>query len=295
MLGYVRAFKPELKLRDYEIYRGVYCSLCKALGRRYSPLAQLFLSYDFALAALLRLAAADDGCAFSQSRCPYRPAKKCLRCEQTAVFDACADALIITVYYKVIDDLHDPGFLSRLAAALLLPLVCLMHRKAAKAAPAAERAVAEAMRKQSVTERTGKAGVDAAADASGQALGALVSLDAPQAKQPALRTLGYMIGRFVYILDAADDLERDRKTGGFNPFADAQTDSPAARKAFAARVRGMLNLTQSAALDALDALQAPRFGEILENIILDGLDQSAARVLARYEGGAEKNKRFTVE
>ena len=57
----------------------------------------------------------------------------------------------------------------------------------------------------------------------------------------------------------------------------------------------MLNLTQHAALEALDALQAPRFGELLENIVSDGLDQSAARVLAKYEGGAQKPKRFTVE
>ena len=191
MLGYVRAFKPELKLREYEIYRGVYCSLCKALGRRYSPLAQLFLSYDFAFAALLRLAAADGGCSFAQSRCPYRPAKKCLRCEQTALFDACADALIITVYYKAVDDLRDPGFFSRLRAALLFPLVWLMHRKAAKASPEAERAVAEAMEQQRATEQAGQAGIDAAADASAQALGALASLDAPQAKQP---------GRFVAIV-----------------------------------------------------------------------------------------------
>ena len=94
---------------------------------------------------------------------------------------------------------------------------------------------------------------------------------------------------------AADDLARDRKRGAFNPFAQERIDTPEARRAFAARVRGMLNLTQRAALDALDALQAPRFGEILENIVLDGLDQSAARVLAAYEGGAQKTKRFTVE
>ena len=52
LLGYVRAYKPDMKMRDYELYRGIYCSLCRALGRNYSPLAQLFLSYDFALACL---------------------------------------------------------------------------------------------------------------------------------------------------------------------------------------------------------------------------------------------------
>ena len=65
LLGYVRAYKPDMKMKDYELYRGIYCSLCRALGRNYTPVAQLFLSYDFALACVIRLACAESGCGFS--------------------------------------------------------------------------------------------------------------------------------------------------------------------------------------------------------------------------------------
>ena len=56
LLGYVRAYKPELKFREYDVYKGVYCTLCKTLLRRYSPLGQLFLSYDASFLALVLLA-----------------------------------------------------------------------------------------------------------------------------------------------------------------------------------------------------------------------------------------------
>ena len=146
LLGYVRAFKPEMKVKDYELYRGVYCSLCRVLGREYSPLAQLFLSYDFAFAALLRLSVAEGGCRFAQKRCPYNPAKKCMICGGRSEIELCAHALIITVYYKLLDDLHDRGALHKLVAALLYPAVSLMHRKAARLAPEAERAIGGARR-----------------------------------------------------------------------------------------------------------------------------------------------------
>ena len=60
MFGYVKAYKPELKVRDYEQYKAVYCSLCKTLGREYGLFARLTLSYDFTFAALLRLYGASD-------------------------------------------------------------------------------------------------------------------------------------------------------------------------------------------------------------------------------------------
>ena len=61
MLGYVKADKQNLTIGDYEIYRGIYCSLCKALGRNYSVFARLLLSYDFALAAVAANVRTENG------------------------------------------------------------------------------------------------------------------------------------------------------------------------------------------------------------------------------------------
>lgn len=284
MLGYVRAFKPEMKIKDYELYRGVYCSLCRALGRLYSPIAQLFLSYDFAFAAVLRLAVSEKCFSFGKKRCPYNPAKKCMICSQRGELDFCAHAVIITVYYKVLDNLHDKGLKSKLVAALIYPVVCLMHKKAVRLAPDIDKIIGESMKLQAEAEEKNGAKIDEAAHPSAEALGRVVSLGFEAETAQALYSVGYMVGRFVYILDAADDLESDIKNGNFNPFRAefADISDSETRKRFSARAEEMLNLTHSGALDALDEIRKNRFEDILENIIFDGLESSMKSVLNRY-------------
>ncbi len=292
MLGYVKAYKPNLKMSEYELYRGVYCSLCKNLGRRYSPLAQLFLSFDFTLAALITLSLKDEKCRFLHSRCPYNPAKKCLKCADSSYLDSCADAVIITVYYKLLDNLHDKGIKDKILAALIFPIIALMHKKAKRLSPETDSITKAAIKKQNTAEKTGS-GIDAAAEPSARALADIFSLGLDGDEKLIVSTLGYMVGRFVYILDAVDDLEKDMKSGNFNPFSGEITDfsNLLQKRSFADKAQQMLNLTQNEAVAAFDLLETKRFGSIISNIIYDGLEQSANEVLAKYTKSDCKSKK----
>jgi len=212
LLGYVKAFKPEMKVKDYELYRGIYCSLCRALGRNYSPIAQLFLSYDFAFAAVLRLASADAGCSFIKKSCPYNPAKKCMICQSRETLDFCSHAIIITVFYKILDNMHDGGFKSKLIAFLLYPIIFLMHKKAMRLAPEIDKIIGESMKTQSETEKKKDVCIDEAAHPSADALGKIFTFSE---KNDILYRFGYLVGRWVYLVDAADDLKKDVEKNGF--------------------------------------------------------------------------------
>ncbi len=297
LLGYVKAFKPEMKIRDYELYRGIYCSLCRALGRLYSPLAQLFLSYDFAFAAVLRLAAGESGCTFAKKRCPYNPAKKCMICSSKKELDFCAHAVIITVFYKAKDNLCDGGIKNKLLAALIYPVIYFMHKKAARLAPEIDKIIGNSMDLQAQAEKKENPCLDEAAHPSADALGKVMALGFEGKRANSLYSLGYMVGRMVYIIDAADDLEDDLKNGSFNPFREEYSDigDEAVRKSFAQRVRQIFNLTQSSALDALDSLEKKRFEDILENIVLDGLASSAEKVICKYTDENKNEKVYTVK
>ena len=297
MLGYVKAFKPEMKVKDYELYRGIYCSLCRALGRNYSPIAQLFLSYDFAFAAVLRLAAGENGCSFVKKSCPYNPAKKCMICQSKETLDFCSHAIIITVFYKILDNMHDGGIKSKLIAYLLYPIVFLMHRKAKRLAPDIDKIIGESMKIQSETEKKKNVCIDEAAHPSAEALGKIFSLGFEGERKESLYTLGYMVGRYVYILDAADDLEDDLKDDSFNPFSAeyGEIKDEKIRTDFAQRITAVLNLTQSNAIEALDMLEKKRFEDILENVVLEGLDFSMERVLKKYRPEMKERNIYTVE
>ena len=77
MLGYVKANKGEMKVAEYEIYKGIYCSLCKALGKYYGIFGKMLLSYDYAFAAVIKLACAPGSCTFTRKGCPFNPLHKC--------------------------------------------------------------------------------------------------------------------------------------------------------------------------------------------------------------------------
>jgi hypothetical protein len=104
-----------------------------------------------------------------------------------------------------------------------------------------------------------------------------------------------MIGRFVYIADAADDLEKDVKKGNFNPFANEKISTAEERLSFAEKAEKILNLTQATALETLDKIKPKRFYEILENIVFDGLDNCRKNILSKYLSENKSCKNYSVD
>ncbi|MCL1951514.1 MAG: DUF5685 family protein [Oscillospiraceae bacterium] len=255
MFGYVRACKPRLACGDYELYRGAYCSLCKSLGRRYGPFARLTLNYDMAFYALLALSAGEAEPAFAPGRCSYNPAKRCLRCRSPAL-DFAADVSMLLACYRWRDRLEDGSPWERLLWALPGLFFLWAGRKAAKRAPEAARVVRVAVSAQRLVEHEpGPLTLDNYAHPSAHALGALCAL-----LDPRLYRLGYLLGRWVYLIDAADDLAADVKRGRFNPFALCPCDPWQALAATAAELER-----------ALRGLGPMRYGSIFENILTLGL------------------------
>ena len=253
MFGYVKAYKPELKVRDYEQYKAVYCSLCKTLGREYGLFARLTLSYDFTFAALLRLALSGE--------CPG--------------FSFTAAAAVIMMFYKLRENLRDSGFWKRLVSRLLYPFAAHAHNKAKKHFPLVEEIVARMMEEQAALEGSSCAQIDRAADPTAKALAALFSLGAQAEDQRrVLDRMGYCVGRWVYLIDAADDLEDDLKSGDYNPYIQAfqmTGEEPDAVTAARKAAQESLLLTAAEAVRAYNLLEVRRFDSILRNILEEGL------------------------
>lgn len=291
MFGYVKAYQPELKVRDYEQYKAVYCSLCKTLGREYGLFARMTLSYDFTFAALLRLSLAGECPGFHKSRCPFNPFAKCRACSGGGdAFSFTAGSAVIMTFYKLRDNLKDAGFWKRLAARLLYPFAAHAHNKAKKRFPQVEKVVARMIREQALLEEESCDQIDRAADPTAKALAALFSMNAAtEDTRRVLDRLGYCVGRWVYLIDAADDLEDDLSSGDYNPYGlafhiaagDADVLEAARQNA-----RESLALTAAEALRAYDLLEVRRFDPILRNILTDGLFESQRRIFEPERGEA---------
>lgn len=276
MFGYVKVHKPELKICEFEAYKGIYCALCKQMGRDYGIVSRLTLSYDLTFLAMLRLAVSDANQRFEPKRCGFNPLKKCLCCtsEGNELAYSAGAALIMT-YYKLLDDIHDRGFRSRLRAVFCLPFFILPHRKAKKKYPELEKMVSRMIELQAKAERSGTKSIDAAADPSARALGDVLSFGIEGETGRVLSRIGYCVGKWVYVLDAVDDRVFDSKTGNYNVLL----HSGLPESEVLARTESILNNCIGEAVLAFELLPIRNYRTILENILYQGLEKSQLSIL----------------
>lgn len=282
MFGYVKPYNPELRVRELEEYKAVYCGLCKQLGRSFGVFARFTLSYDFAFLAMLKTALDSEICPETERcACIAHPFCKRIRVRENAAMQMAARAAMISVYYKLLDDRADEGFFRRIGAALLLPFAKRARRRALAFADgaAADEAAAKMYAAQGQLEAEKCQIPDAAAEPTANFLAAVLKNCAATAEQAAvLERFGYLLGRYVYLCDALDDLEDDRRRGRYNPFLYAGGEAAIAAK-------NALFLTTAELSDDFDLLELHRYEGILENIIRIGLRAEVIRIEKKLKGG----------
>lgn len=225
MYGYVRPNIPELKVREKQRYDAWYCGLCRSIGKRYSLLSRLVLSYDSAFLAMLLSDVSGNASPCEKHTCPIRPLgvkKNMVGCDNTAL-DYAADVCVILAEFKLKDDAKDGR---RLRGAAKLPLLNAF-KAAQENAPELHAAVREGIEALDRIEKARESSLDLAANAFGEIMRAVlrfapISEELSEAKQTETRAvlseLGYWLGRAIYFLDAWDDRGEDEKKGLYNPF-----------------------------------------------------------------------------
>lgn len=284
MLGYVRAYRPEMKFKDYDLYKGVYCSLCKSIGKRYGLIARLTLSYDFTFLAILRMAVRENKVCMRKSHCSFNPMKKCYDCSDDSVDIAyTADVSMLAFYYKIRDNIADSKFFKKLFCKMLMPYANHIYKKAKGNNPEIAEKLRALMEKQAQAEKS-NAGIDEAADASARMLAEMVSTDIESSDNAALERVGYFLGRWVYLIDAVDDCADDIRTGSFNPLKDRFNSTD-----FNTYSEEILSLTVGEAINNLKRLKIHRFYDIINNVLIYGTECSAKKVIYKEVGRCEKS------
>ena len=286
MFGYVRPFKSELLVREYDQYKAAYCQLCRALKEHYGRAASFTLSYDCTFYALLMLSTREARLSLHHGRCVMNPLKRCdfLESDGEAYHKAAALSVLLT-YHKLRDNLEDDSFFKSLGSRLFLPFVSRKARKAAEEYPFLAQEAQKAMDGQRQAEENA-GGVDACAEPTANLLAALFrELACDSLQGAALERFGYFLGRWVYLMDAADDLLDDLKEGAFNPFIprlglSGKTElTPQERRAADQACNQTLNATAAQMLLAFNLVDLRDFGPILENVVTKGLPEIQREIL----------------
>ena len=221
MFGYVKVDHSELKVKEYEFYRGTYCGLCRSMGKCTGQCSRMTLNYDFVFLAIVRMAIQPQSVCFKQRRCLVHPIKKRNSMERNQALDYCAAASAILNYQKVADDIADEKGFKRLKAKMALPFVAHSRKKALKRDPQLailDKTVDKKLAELAEIERGEGNSVDIPAECFGQILGEIMSFGFEGADKRVAYELGRNIGAWIYIADAIEDMEEDLKKGRYNPF-----------------------------------------------------------------------------
>lgn len=280
MFGYIKTDKPEMKIKEYEAYRGLYCSLCKAMGKHFGLLSRLTLSYDITFLLLTRLSFTGTLPCFEGGRCLFNPTKKCSYCRNADEELRYASAVSVMMFYhKVRDNISDSSFFKRLAMYLILPWAKVKYNKAKKMYPKVAEMIEESMSRQADTEKKNTASTDEAAHASADALGRITAYNIEDAQGDIYR-FGYGVGKWVYLTDAFDDIEKDISSGSYNVFVNKYklTDSELTQE-IKEDITGTVNMSGGIFISAYENITDKTLGPIMENIIYEGMHKSLDRIL----------------
>lgn len=278
MFGYIRVAKPELRIKEYELYKAVYCTLCKRLGKDYGFITRFALSYDFTFTALITLSLADDFCGVSSKKCVCNPLKKCNYCKDDSLFTLSCASLIILSYYKMKDDVEDEKGFKKLSALVLKALLSSAYKKAAKNFAIVDGIARQYYEEQKKAEMNKDCSLDDAAEPTSKMMSLLLPMcGESENDKTVLSYLGRLMGRYIYLLDCICDREKDIKKGAFNPLA--KMEGKEAKE----RIQAQLYIVINEAEKALELLNVKRFKNILGNIIYVGLEDTMKSEINRTE------------
>ena len=286
MGGYVRPLVPQLKVMEYEMYRAVYCGLCRAMGRVTGQASRMTLSYDFTLLAMVRMILEGTVPEFEQFRCAAHPLKKRTYVRENGVLDYAAAMSAVLAYLKNRDDFADEHGAKKARAVLAeLPLRGMQARGARILPEEASGEILSRMARLSELEKAGCPSVDETAEVFGDVLAYVFALGLDGESAETAAVIGRHIGRFVYVCDAADDLAGDIRAGRYNPLAAGWGNLAVTEDGMMTDlVRGSLEVSLPLDLEGLgraaDRLNAAHpLTPIVRNLVYLGLPASMRRVL----------------
>lgn len=266
MFGYIVVNKAEMKFREYDVYHSFYCGICRDLKRKYGMAGQIALSYDMTFLAILLTGLYEPETVLSKCKCIAHPLER--HATRNNIYtEYAADMNVLFAYYKCEDDWKDERKLRKLIYGGILKGKTGKLRKEYEEKI---KTISLLMESFAEAEKEAEPDIDRLSGLFGQVMAEIVTPGEDEWTDN-LRTLGFYLGKFIYLLDAYDDVEKDIGKGAVNPFR-SRYESPD----FEEECRTILRMMMSECCREFEKLPILENVEILRNILYSG-------VWCRYE------------
>ena len=278
MFGYITVNKKELKIKEWERYHAYYCGLCHSLKEVAGAKARMTVSYDMTFLAMLLDDLYDCEKKEGKRRCPVHPAKQ----QEYVMSEASrysAKMNLLLCYDNLLDDWKDEKKYSKVYMA---NMISKYYLKFAEQYPRQAKAIESYMENLSIYERKKETNIDLVAGLTGEMLGEVFAWKEDEWYQE-LKTLGFYMGKYIYLMDAYEDIDKDEKKDNYNPLRSLKKDNP---KDFETLTRLMMTSMMSECAKSFERLPILLHADILRNILYSG-------VWTKYEYIQLKKKKRT--
>ena len=285
MFGYILPEKSELKVREYEMFRAYYCGVCKSIGSRHGQIPRTVLNYDCTFLALLLSSLVDTDLTVKQERCIAHPTSKRHIVRKNEIIDYASDMNIILAYYKLWDNWNDERSVLAVSAMLFLksPFKKLKRKYDEKCDIIEKR-----LKELSALEKAHCDSMDRVAEPFAKLMEEIMAYEPlchVENQEKALRWIGYNIGKWIYILDAYDDIEKDIKSKAYNPFLSKYSydgrDIEVYKNKFKGEVEFTLTYSLGQIAKAYELFDKKINAEIVDNIIYMGMLRKTENILCK--------------
>ena len=221
MFGYIVPLKPELKIKDYYTFKGYYCGLCFNIKKQFGNIPRLFLNYDMTFLAIFLDGLSKDKIQTKKITCITHPFKKKVIIINNDALKYASNISIALAYYKQLDDVNDNHSIkSKILKNLLTPYKNKLSAKINDSLLIIENNL---KRLYNYEKDLNFSSLDEVSYPFAIIVGKLIENyphtlknDSPDLRNE-LYNFGYFLGKWIYIIDAFDDLKKDIEDNKFNP------------------------------------------------------------------------------
>lgn len=282
MFGYVTPCKMELKIKDYEKFKAYYCGVCKSIKTSVGNMPRFLLNYDMTFLAILLDSLDENKTKYSKEHCWIHPLKKKVFVKDSSALVYAAYFNTILGYYKLVDNTKDDHSVrSRILTLLLKPYISNYPLNIIAKKEIVEKKLEDLYKLEaSVASKNIDELSHPFADLTGYILSSYVedSLD-------ELYTLGYNLGKWIYVIDAYDDLQKDMKYSKFNAINKTMNENTLNFNEFNDEIKGRIDYLLTACgaecLNSLNKIPLKKNQDILYNILQYGLMDKMDKVFKR--------------
>ena len=277
MFGYIKTDYPNLIVKDTILYRSMYCGLCKSLKKSCGNKARFCLNYDLTFLSVLLHNYLNNDITIEKQRCVIHWFRK----QPIALVDdltkRIASLNVILAYHKLNDDVADEK-----KGGIKRSFFKSSYKKARKNEPELDRIVIDSYKKLVELEKSNCDSVDIVSDPFGNMMRNIVGVLVGDGNHEVILNLAYGLGKWIYLIDALDDFDKDKKSGAYNVF-NTIYNLVESKKEFIDKNRRDLEVIFGSVLsDIIDNARLLKYNfnhDLIDNVLFKGLNVQTKKIM----------------